>query len=331
MPLTLRIPGRIVFTFFRSFVLSFFRSFRLQTQGGPPADFNRRAVKLNSCTSCYQHGGAGVHPMRTGHRMKHQITFPAPDSQPLTTLSDLQSFFLEKYGEAYHLARRSVEAAWIAGRALTQIKQRLPYGSFRSWLADEGIAKSTSSRLMQLAREELSDVADFPSMTAALASLQSPKALLPADTSKCPPSGTFEPANDPEPPPIATSPPVTAVEPTPPPIEAEVVEVEPAQHDVVAYLEAQNQELTAEVVDLRERLALATEHWSNDAYQTLEKVNKAHRQELATLRGDLHSASNQNYEAIKRRLGRIRGTLLERGTCRACNDVLAKDYGTARK
>ena len=38
MPLTLRIPGRIVFTFFRSF--------RLQTQGGPPADFNRRAVKL---------------------------------------------------------------------------------------------------------------------------------------------------------------------------------------------------------------------------------------------------------------------------------------------
>ena len=268
--------------------------------------------------------------MRTGHRMKHQITFPAPDSQPLTTLSDLQSFFLEKYGEAYHLARRSVEAAWIAGRALTQIKQRLPYGSFRSWLADEGIAKSTSSRLMQLAREELSDVADFPSMTAALASLQSPKALLPADTSKCPPSGTFEPANDPEPPPIATSPPVTAVEPTPPPIEAEVVEVEPAQHDVVAYLEAQNQELTAEVVDLRERLALATEHWSNDAYQTLEKVNKAHRQELATLRGDLHS-KHQNYEAIKRRLGRIRGTLLERGTCRACNDVLAKEYGTARK
>ena len=108
------------------------------------------------------------------------------------------------------------------------------------------------------------------------------------------------------------------------------MEVEPAQHDVVAYLEAQNQELTAEVVDLRERLALATEHWSNDAYQTLEKVNKAHRQELANWRGDLHSKQS-NFEAIKRRLGRIRSTLLERGTCRACNEVLAKEYGTARK
>ena len=82
------------------------------------------------------------------------------------------------------------------------------------------------------------------------------------------------------------------------------MEVEPAQHDVVAYLEAQNQELTAEVVDLRERLALATEHWSNDAYQTLEKVNKTHRQELATLRGDLHSKQS-NFEAIKRRLGPV--------------------------
>ncbi len=51
MPLTLRIPGRIVFTVFRSF--------RLQTQGGPPADFNRRAVKLTLAPRVSARRGGG--------------------------------------------------------------------------------------------------------------------------------------------------------------------------------------------------------------------------------------------------------------------------------
>ena len=110
---------------------------------------------------------------------------------------------------------------------------------------------------MQLQRGDLADLADFVTISAALDSLKPAKALppAPADTPQNDQFGHFDqPANDPEPgPAVEPEPAVKLRQQAPEPIEAEVVEVEPAQHDVIAYLEAQNAELVAKLTEVKER------------------------------------------------------------------------------
>ena len=55
---------------------------------------------------------------------------------------------------------------------------------------------------------------------------------------------------------------------------------------------------------------MATAHFSDEAYQTLERINRAHQAEVADLRATMHSKQS-NYEAIKRKLGRAKGMLLD--------------------
>ena len=268
--------------------------------------------------------------------MNHQVTFPTPDSQEPTLLptplSDLQDTFRHRFHSGNKRAKLTLADWWHAGAALVQIKAKLPHGAFVAFLADEGVPRTTAHRLMKLANADLASLSDFASITAVLASMKTDQQLPPANV----PRGTFEPANDPEPPIATPEPDDAAVEPSPAPppepIEADFHEVEPQDflQDRLSHAEARNSELMEELVELRERLAMLAAHWDDEPLQVLEKISKTHCAEVSELRGDLHS-KHQNYEAIKRRLGRIRGTLLERGTCRACNDVLAKEYGTARK
>ena len=48
--------------------------------------------------------------------------------------------------------RQTWEAAWHAGKALLQIKASREYGSFGTWLEEEGVASRTARRYMELAR-----------------------------------------------------------------------------------------------------------------------------------------------------------------------------------
>ena len=72
-------------------------------------------------------------------------------------------------GESMHLARRSVESAWCAGRFLTCARKNAKHGTWRKWLDDQGIDKNMAARVMQIFSEyEMSQVGTFETVTAAL-------------------------------------------------------------------------------------------------------------------------------------------------------------------
>ena len=72
-------------------------------------------------------------------------------------------------GESMHLARRSVESAWCAGRFLTCARKNAKHGTWRKWLDDQGIDKNMAARVMQIFSEyEMSQLGTFETVTAAL-------------------------------------------------------------------------------------------------------------------------------------------------------------------
>ena len=264
--------------------------------------------------------------------MYYEITPQVPDSQP--TVSD-QAIAYASLDDAKQAAvsnlDKSIKSAWLSGHALTEVKARLAHGQWREWLAEAEIGKDTANRLINLATIPFDELDKHKSVNAALTNLKVKRqAALPLGDS--PPANVATlrqmdpPANDPEPPIAAVDPPIP--EPLPEPIEAEYHEVAPDDFlpDRLAHAEALNSELIDELSEVKERLALATEHFDDDAYATLAKVNKAHRAELATLRGDLHS-KHQNYEAIKRKLGRAKSMLLD---CKSGDAILADVFHLKR-
>ena len=87
------------------------------------------------------------------------------------SLGDLEKEFRVTYAEVTRLGRMTVELAWTAGRALTDIKSRLGHGSWMDFLEAEGISKGTSHRLMNLARLQIPQIGEFETIDSALKSL----------------------------------------------------------------------------------------------------------------------------------------------------------------
>ena len=87
------------------------------------------------------------------------------------TLAELQSAFSERWRTANTLARRTVEESHAAGSILVQIKARLEHGEWLPWLEKEGVTKDTSARLIRLSTLDISQLAKFDSVRAALASM----------------------------------------------------------------------------------------------------------------------------------------------------------------
>ena len=87
--------------------------------------------------------------------------------EQITALWQEAEEHLRTFGE---LARRTVEAAWLAGDALLRIKEQLPHGAWTPALKERGISKSTAHRFIQLRQKypEMSQVGTFRSVQAAL-------------------------------------------------------------------------------------------------------------------------------------------------------------------
>lgn len=99
----------------------------------------------------------------------HRAVFNASGS-----LAELQSAFSERWRSANALARRTVEESHAAGQILASIKLRLAHGEWLPWLESEGVSKDTSARLIRLSTLDISQLAKFDSVHAALASIAKP-------------------------------------------------------------------------------------------------------------------------------------------------------------
>ena len=95
----------------------------------------------------------------------------------MLTFEGYVSEFRTKWAEANNLARRTIEASWHAGRALAQIKERVPHGQWMPWLEVEGVGKDTARRLLLMAELEIAQIAQFDTMTAALSSIKEQRGL----------------------------------------------------------------------------------------------------------------------------------------------------------
>ena len=87
------------------------------------------------------------------------------------SLDDLEKEFRVTYAEVKKMGRMTVELAWTAGRALTDIKSRLGHGSWMDFLETEGISPSTALRLMRLAHIQIRQIGEFETIDSALKSL----------------------------------------------------------------------------------------------------------------------------------------------------------------
>ena len=67
----------------------------------------------------------------------------------------------------------TVELAWTAGRALTDIKSRLGHGQWLDWLETEGVSRRTASRYLSLAKIQMGQNGPFETIDSALQSLPS--------------------------------------------------------------------------------------------------------------------------------------------------------------
>ena len=70
--------------------------------------------------------------------------------------------------------RRTVEAAWHCGKALAEVKESLPHGSWLPWLESEGIERHQAARLMSFSEHQMEQIVPFDSVDAALKALKSP-------------------------------------------------------------------------------------------------------------------------------------------------------------
>ena len=112
-------------------------------------------------------------PLKGGIENKAETSALSNPGKP--TLDELFHTFRDHWADAQGLARRSVEAAWRAGQALTKIKARLPHGTWQVWLKAEKLAPRTARRLMQLARVQNGQIGHFETVDAALKSLPKPE------------------------------------------------------------------------------------------------------------------------------------------------------------
>ncbi len=87
------------------------------------------------------------------------------------SLDDLEKEFRVTYAEVKKMGRMTVELAWTAGRALTEIKNLKAHGSWMDFLDAEGISSSTSHRLMKLALIQIPQIGEFETIDSALKSL----------------------------------------------------------------------------------------------------------------------------------------------------------------
>ena len=73
--------------------------------------------------------------------------------------------------------RRSVIQAWLAGHVLCGLKERIPHGEWLNALDEHDVANQTANRYMRLRRayEEIPQLEEFDSITAAMKALQPKK------------------------------------------------------------------------------------------------------------------------------------------------------------
>ena len=84
--------------------------------------------------------------------------------------------FRQYYAEVQSYGRRTVEAAWHAGRALVEVKASLPHGEWLPWLDRQGVSKGAADRFMKLAQElQIPQLGEFASITDAVESAQKAK------------------------------------------------------------------------------------------------------------------------------------------------------------
>ena len=124
--------------------------------------------------------------------MSDQLTKrPASTSTtPPVDIKILKQKFIEHFAEYVTLGRKTVHAAWLAGEALCAVKAELPHGSFRLYLENQGVNRTTAGNLMRLAREiQMAKLLSFGSVDAALKSI-------PAKTPSRPEVDPLEPTED---------------------------------------------------------------------------------------------------------------------------------------
>ena len=100
---------------------------------------------------------------------------------PPVDIEILKQKFAVHFAEYITLGRQTVHAAWLAGEALCAVKAELPHGSFRLYLENQGVNRTTAGNLMRLAREiQMAKLLSFGSVDAALKSIPAKASSRPA-------------------------------------------------------------------------------------------------------------------------------------------------------
>ena len=119
------------------------------------------------------------------------------------SLDTLRMQAVHLYGQTQTLARRTVESAWKAGKALQAVKDATPHGEWLPWLGREGINHETARLWMKL--DEIPNVLEFGTITGALKTIAPPSEPEPVAPPPEPIEADFtvepEPVAEPEPPP----------------------------------------------------------------------------------------------------------------------------------
>ena len=84
------------------------------------------------------------------------------------TLPQLEALVDKHFAAFQNFGRRTVEEAWQAGHYLNQAKALVGHGGWLPWLEERGIVHDTANRIMSLAWMDISQVAKFESVHAAL-------------------------------------------------------------------------------------------------------------------------------------------------------------------
>ena len=93
-------------------------------------------------------------------------------SEEILTLAEMVDDFRIHWDTMHKMARRTVEEAHAAGAKLINIKQRLPHGRWMEWLKEEGVHRDMARRLMVVAKIEITQLAQFDTVSDALKSLR---------------------------------------------------------------------------------------------------------------------------------------------------------------
>lgn len=207
---------------------------------------------------------------------------------PPVEIKVLKQKVREHFAEFSTLMRRSVSAAWFAGEALNEIKERIERGEWRIFLETEGISIGVARRLMALNRGlPIVRIGLFASVDAALLSI---------------------PAK------VPTSPPVDPSEPT----KEEIKEFE--QEQVLHRVEHSEAELGLARAEIVRLTALSPDaDPSPPPDDALERAN-ARASETWTL---LETERKENRK-LKRRLSAIKNAMSDG---KPVDEILALHYG----